>query len=208
MWSVWADQLGIPRLTFMAVLGAEIARGGSHHGVFAQFGIEDWRTWARGVESTYGGFQEVDLYPDARAAMDRLRGLGHRLAVIANQPSGRDVELRALGVEAEVMAMSQDMGVSKPDPAFFSRALTLIGSPDPASVAYVGDRIENDLVPATAAGMRAVWIRRGPWGAIQRPPDGVEPALVVDSLAELSERIDEAWADPRASALPGDLQGG
>jgi hypothetical protein len=41
--------------------------------------------------------------------------------------------------------------------------------------------------------MRGVWIRRGPWGVIQRPR-AVEPALTVDSLDELAQRIDEAWA--------------
>lgn len=199
VWSVWADQLRIPRLTFMGVLGAEIARGGQHTELFARFGIDDWRAWAHGVEGAYGGFQEVDLYPDALPAMERLRAGGYRLAVIANQPTGRDAELRALGVEAEVMAMSADMGVSKPDPVFFERALELIGSPPPASVAYVGDRVGNDVLPAAAIGMRAIWLRRGPWGLIEQLPEGVEPALIVNSLAELVERIDEAWTGLPAS---------
>jgi hypothetical protein len=40
--------------------------------------------------------------------------------------------------------------------------------------------------------MRSVWLRRGPWGVIPRmaPP---QASLVVESLAELAERIDEAW---------------
>jgi FMN phosphatase YigB (HAD superfamily) len=85
------------------------------------------------------------------------------------------------------------MEVSKPDPAFFARALELMGSPDPASVAYVGDRVDNDVLPGIAAGLRTVWLRRGPWGVIQRLPDGARPALTVDSLDELVERIGEAW---------------
>jgi hypothetical protein len=36
-------------------------------------------------------------------------------------------------------------------------------------------------------------VRRGPWGIIQRLPDGERPALVVDSLDELVVRIGEAW---------------
>jgi FMN phosphatase YigB (HAD superfamily) len=106
----------------------------------------------------------------------------------------RTEQLRSLGIEAEVLAMSGEMGVAKPDPAFFTRALELMGEPPPGSVAYVGDRIDNDVVPAAAAGMRAVWIRRGPWGVIQQPPAGVDPALVVDSLDELAARIGEAWS--------------
>jgi FMN phosphatase YigB (HAD superfamily) len=122
-----------------------------------------------------------------------VRDGGYRLAVIANQPAARTAELRAIGVEADVIAMSDELGVAKPDPAFFARCFELMGSPAARSVAYVGDRVDNDVIPAVAAGMRAIWLRRGPWGLIQQLPDGVRPALVVDSLAELTERIAEAW---------------
>ena len=195
VWTTWADQLRIPGLTFMAMLGAEIRRGGQHHDVFARFGIDDWRSWAHSVEGAYGGFQAVDLYPDALRVMDGLRARGYRLAVIANQPAQRSDELRALGITAEVIAMSAEMSISKPAREFFARALELIGSPPPSEVAYVGDRVDNDVLPAIAAGMRAVWIRRGPWGLIQQLPPGMVPALVIDSLDELVERIDEAWDD-------------
>jgi HAD superfamily hydrolase (TIGR01662 family) len=198
VWSIWADTLAIPRLTFMAALGAVIARGGEHRDVFAEFAVDDWPMRLPAVESAYGGFQAEDLYADALSALDSLRAAGYRLAVIANQPEQRAEQLRAIGVEADVIAMSAGMGVAKPAPAFYERALELMGAPDPADVAYVGDRVDNDVLPASAAGMRAVWLRRGPWGVIQRlPVPGVRPALIVDSLSELAERIDEAW--PTAS---------
>jgi FMN phosphatase YigB (HAD superfamily) len=114
--------------------------------------------------------------------------------VIGNQPASRDQELRRIGIDAEVIAMSAEMGVAKPSQEFFERMLELLGSPAASSVAYVGDRVDNDVLPATVAGMRAVWIRRGPWGFIERLPDGVQPALVVASLTELAERIDDAWS--------------
>jgi hypothetical protein len=41
--------------------------------------------------------------------------------------------------------------------------------------------------------MRPVWIRRGPWGYIADDESLPEGALVVVSLKELVERIDEAW---------------
>ncbi|HEX5040072.1 MAG TPA: HAD family hydrolase [Candidatus Limnocylindria bacterium] len=193
IWSAWADELGIPRLTLHAALGAVIARGEEHQDVFSAFGIDDWRERAPRVERAYGGFRTDDLYPDAVPALAALRDAGYRLAIVANQPAARTAELRAMGVEAEVIAMSDELGVAKPDPAFFAGALELMGGPPPASVAYVGDRVDNDVEPAMTAGMRAVWIRRGPWGVIQRLPHGVRPALVVDSLAELTERIAAAW---------------
>jgi HAD superfamily hydrolase (TIGR01549 family) len=192
VWSTWADQLQVPRLTFMALLGAAIARGSQHGEVFTQFGIHDWRKWATSVEAAYGGFQADDLYPDAIPAIETLRQHGLRIGVVANQPAQRTGELQALGVSAEVMAMSGELGVSKPSPEFFDRVLALTGA-DPANLAYVGDRIDNDVLPALAAGMRAVWVRRGPWGRIQRLPAGVAPSMVVDSLAELAGRADDLW---------------
>jgi HAD superfamily hydrolase (TIGR01549 family) len=195
VWTIWADMLDVPRLTFLSGFGATLARGGEHRDVFAMFGAEDWPARWPEHEAIYAGFQRDDLYPDAIPAMNRLRERRYRLAVIGNQPASRSEELRALGVPAEVFAMSAETGSAKPSPAFFERALELIGSPEPGSVAYVGDRVDNDVLPSAAAGMRAVWIRRGPWGLIERPPGEEPTALVVDSLTELADRIDEAWID-------------
>ena len=194
VWSLWADELRVPRLTLFAALGAVIERG-DHRDVFSVFGAVDWRQRVPAVEQAYGGFRPDDLYPDALRTLAGLRDAGYRLAVVANQPEIRGEQLRRIGVDVEVMAMSDGMGVAKPDAAFFARTLELLGDPSPASVAYVGDRVDNDVLPSIKAGMRAVWLRRGPWGVIQRLPDGTDPALTVGSLDELVERIGEAWPD-------------
>ena len=193
IWSIWADELGIPRLTFLAALGAVIERGGEHRDVFGIFGVEDWERRMPSVERAYGGFRAEDLYPDAIRSLEALSEAGYRLAIVANQPDVRARQLVAAGIDTEVMAMSEGLGAAKPDAAFFKRAVALMGDPDPASVAYVGDRVDNDVLPASAYGMRAVWLRRGPWGAIQRLPVDMSPALTVDTLDELVERIGDAW---------------
>ena len=189
---IWAEVFGIPQLTLMAVLGGSIAheeKPEDWRGFFELLQQPEWRDRQPAVEERFGGFREEDLYPDALRALEGLRTRGYRLAITANQPARRHEELRALGVDVEVMAMSEEMEVSKPDPAFFVRTLELIGSPDPANVAYVGDRVDNDVRPSRAAGMRAVWIRRGPWGYLHEDRDG-SAHLVVSSLDELVERID------------------
>ncbi len=195
VWSTWADVLGIPRMTFMAAFGAVVARGGDHLEVFRLLGVADWRSRLSEVEQRYAGFQEVDLYPDALPTIAALRDRGFHVSVIANQPVVRTAELGALGVRPHVMAMSGEMGAAKPDPRFFARAMALMGDPEPASVAYVGDRPDNDVRPSAAAGMRAVWLRRGPWGVIATDAPGA--VMQVSSLAELLERIDSVWTpDP------------
>ena len=191
----WAEVLGIPQFTLMAVLGGSISneeRPEDWRRFFEMLQQPQWRDRQPEVEERFGGFRAEDLYPDALRALDGLRAQGYRVAITANQPARRDPELRALGVDLEVMAMSEAMGVSKPDPAFFARTLELIGGPDPATVAYVGDRVDNDVRPSAEAGMRAIWIRRGPWGYLHEDRTGAA-SLVVRSLDELGERVGEAW---------------
>ena len=193
VWETWAEILGVTRFTFMAAMGAMLGRGRQFDEVFEFLGVTDRDEHRAAFTAAYGGFQESDLYPDAKPALDALRNAGYRVAIIANQPAERTEELRFLGVRAEVMGMSAEMGVHKPAPEFFTAALQRMGEPAAADVAYVGDRLDNDVHPAARAGMRPVWIRRGPWAAItdDKPPAGT---LIVDSLLELVERMDEAWA--------------
>ena len=195
IFATWAEVLGMPQFTLMAVLGGSIAQEEKPEDwrrFFELLQQPEWRDRQPEVEERFGGFRDEDLYADALRGLRGLAAKGYRLAITANQPARRHDELRALGVDVEVMAMSEAMRVSKPDPAFFARTLELIGSPDPSSVAYVGDRVDNDVRPSHAAGMRAVWIRRGPWGYLHEDTDGVAD-LVVWSLDELVERIDEVW---------------
>ena len=194
VWSLWADVLGVPRLTLMAALGAEVATAGDHRNAFDIVGAPNWRDLFPRVEEVYGGFKAHDLYPDALPAVQALCASGYRVAILANQPARRTPELRALGFEPDVMAMSDEMGMAKPEAAFFERALELMLVEEPGSVAYVGDRVDNDVVPSRAAGMHGVWIRRGPWGVIQELPEEARAdTMVVASLSELVSRIDDIW---------------
>jgi FMN phosphatase YigB (HAD superfamily) len=101
------------------------------------------------------------------------------------RPPGPGRSLRGLQLPADLIATSADWGASKPDAAFFEAVVT--AAPCPAGqIAYVGDRLDNDLKPAKAAGMHTVFIRRGPWGyAWEHHPDLAGAAdWQVTSLAE------------------------
>jgi HAD superfamily hydrolase (TIGR01549 family) len=206
VYATWADVLGVPRFTLAALVGGAIARAVHEPdrvpetagldplgAAFDALGLPDWYDRADQVERAYGGFTGADLYPDALRCLDGLRAAGHRVAVVANQPAARDAQLRRLGLEAEVMAMSEAIGVHKPDADFFTTTLHLLGDPDPGDVAYVGDRVDNDVAPAARAGLRPVWIRRGPWALLHRDTDH-DAALEVRTLDELVDRAGELWA--------------
>lgn len=186
VWAVWAELLGVSPLSFAAVLGAAIAQGGDHRDAFPHVApnvVPD--DLEAEHEARYGGFQERDLYADARPCLEELRSLGFGIAIVGNQPARRTAQLRALDLPCDHLATSDDLGIEKPDPGFFGAVLDLTGVEDPAEVLYVGDRVDNDVLPAIEFGMRTCWLRRGPWGQLQDLPEGLEPDLSLEGLGEL-----------------------
>jgi HAD superfamily hydrolase (TIGR01662 family) len=188
-WIAWADWLGIPRLTFLAVCGAVIARGGADH-------REPFRIFRPGLDVAAeiksreiagipDTIRRTDLYADAIPSLQGLRAAGYRVAVVGNQPASAIAELRALDLPLDLLATSGEWGVQKPDVAFFARLAEELEL-SAEEVAYVGDRLDNDVRPAASAGMVAVFLRRGPWGWIQAPDEEPpEAAVTVTSLGEL-----------------------
>ena len=192
-WSAWADWLGIPRLTFLAVCGAVIARGGDYREPFEIFrpgldlGEELRKREAAGVGDH---ITAEDLYPDAAECMQALHERGYRIGVVGNQPARAEAALADLGLPIDLLATSSSWGVHKPDPRFFARIVTELDLPA-AEIAYVGDRLDNDVRPAAAAGMQAIFIRRGPWAWIQAPHDHPQEAsLTIATLSELPAALE------------------
>lgn len=92
-------------------------------------------------------------------------------------------------MKADCIGTSEGWGVSKPSPDFFKRLCKESGAA-PEEILYVGDRVDNDVLPTKAAGMRAALLRRGPWGRIQANwPEAQKADLVIDSLDELVEHF-------------------
>jgi HAD superfamily hydrolase (TIGR01509 family) len=190
-WTSWADYLGVPRLTFLGVLGAVISQRRPHQEVFSYFrpGFDLEAEQARKAADGFGWQASAeDLYPDALPALAELRRRGYLLAVMANQPLDAMPLLSSLPVDR--VAASAEWGVSKPDPAFFDRVAAELGVP-PARIAYVGDRVDNDVLPAKAAGMVAVHVRRGPWGFVHaRWPEAAAADARLDGLSALPDAMD------------------
>lgn len=120
-----------------------------------------------------------DLEPDVLPALGSLAS-SYRLGLIANQPSAVREALVRDGLDRffEVHAVSEDLGLEKPDPRIFSHAIEAIGSEASACV-MVGDRLDYDVRPARAAGMRAVWLLRG------EAPDDPTPAQLSEADATI-----------------------
>jgi len=188
-WSAWADWLGIPRLTFLAVCGAVIARDiPDYREPFRIFrpgmDLSD-ELRKREIAGAGDAITADDLYPDAAECLRTLHEAGYRIGVVGNQPARAEAALAGLGLPIDLVASSATWGVEKPDLRFFERIAAELALPA-GEIAYVGDRLDNDVRPAAAAGMRAIFIRRGPWAWIQQPTGSPPEATVtVESLAEL-----------------------
>ena len=165
-----ADRCGVPRFTLAALAGAAIAQGKQ-----PQDHIFEWLGVAHQHADPFG---EADLYPDALPCIAALRERGITVGVVGNMASAHE---SFIAPYVDWVGSSQRWGVSKPDPRFFARVCDELSLPA-EEVAYVGDRVDNDVVPALAAGMTAVHIRRGPWGYLHETPAG---ARRIDSLMEL-----------------------
>ena len=180
-WRRLADREGLQPHVVWAALGVTIERGEEHTSLWGHLGIEKPpRWWSEISDST------DDLYPDALDCLMRVRALGFQVGIVGNQTEALEAWARDAALPADVISSSASLGVRKPDPVFFEKVVELMGCPA-GEVAYVGDRVDNDVLPAAAAGLVAVHVRRGPWGRLQPTPS--EAALGLDDLASLPEAL-------------------
>jgi HAD superfamily hydrolase (TIGR01549 family) len=181
----WWRQLcagsGLQPHVVWAALGFTIARGEEHDALWGHLGIERPRGWWH--ELTY---ELGDLYADAIPCLEEIRSRGLRVGIVGNQTEALERWARDSALPADVVSSSASLGVRKPDPRFFGEIVRLAGATHAREVAYVGDRVDNDVLPALAAGLAAVHVRRGPWGRLQRAPETVPS---IDSLAELPRAL-------------------
>ncbi len=191
----WADWLGIPRHTFSAMFGAVIARGEDYRDVFGYFRPDfdlDAERQAR-LDAGLGEYLNgADLYPDVRPCLQALQDAGYFVGIAGNQTTRAGRFLRELNLPCDIVATSDDWAATKPDIAFFHKLIEISGH-QPAEIAYVGDRLDNDIRPAAAAGLHTISVKRGPWGYItqQRGTADIE----LDSLADLPGELKNYHTD-------------
>jgi FMN phosphatase YigB (HAD superfamily) len=133
---------------------------------------------AEGRATTYV-FAERDLHTDALPCLDALRARGLRLGAAGNMYAHHEDFLRP---HVDFVGSSERWGVEKPDAGFFTRVVEEAGAPA-GEILYIGDRVDNDVLPALEAGLQAVRVRRGEHAAVESPP-GV---VTIGSLDELPE---------------------
>ena len=180
-WRMLAERSGLQPHVIWAALGVTIERGEEHNELWRHLGVQRPAAWAS--DFTY---ELEDLYPDAIACLESVRALGLRVGIVGNQPELMERWAREESLPADVISSSASLGVRKPEPRFFELVVELAGC-DASEVAYVGDRVDNDVLPAAAAGLAAIHVRRGPWGRLQATPP--EATAGIDDLASLADAL-------------------
>jgi FMN phosphatase YigB (HAD superfamily) len=193
-WAAWAQWLGVSTWTLGAALGAVIARRDDHRQAFDLLRPDGFDLAAEQAARAAAGCPDdpralYDLAPGARECLAALRGAGLRVGVAANQPAAVAGVLADLLEPGELMGISQDWGLAKPDPAFFTRIARELEL-DPGEIAYVGDRVDNDVLPAADAGMLTVLLRTGPWAVVQASwPEAARATLRAETLPEVASGL-------------------
>ncbi len=127
------------------------------------------------------------LYEDAQAVLKKLH-TKYKIGIIANQEVGCKERLEKMGIAQyfDFTAYSAEEGVSKPDLKLFHIALSKC-SCQPQNAIMIGDRIDNDILPAKSLGMHTVWVKQGygQYWSIRRPEE--TPDAIVQNLSALLE---------------------
>jgi putative hydrolase of the HAD superfamily len=127
------------------------------------------------------GSLEFTPYPDVLPVLAELRGRGLALVIASNWDCSLPDWLAPAGILdlLDGVVTSAEVGAAKPSPRVFERALAVAGV-EPGEALHVGDKVDNDVAGAAAAGVRGVLLQRE--GDL---PPGVEAVRSLSGLRHL-----------------------
>lgn len=138
-----------------------------------------------GVELPKWHKEDEILYSDTAECLKFLSSK-YKIGIIANQSLGTKERLEQHGILRfiDLVVASAEEGVAKPDKRIFEIALERSNC-HPNDAIMIGDRIDNDIVPANLLGMHTIWIRQG-FGQYWNITQEIEKAdYTVNSLSEI-----------------------
>ena len=142
---------------------------------------------AYGLKTVPWNSDDEFVYPETENCLGEL-SKHYRIGIIANQNLGSEERLEKLGLlkHIDLVIASAEEGVAKPDLRIFQIALARADC-KPEEAIMVGDRIDNDIIPANKIGMTTVWIKQG-FGSYAEPKTVEEqPDYIVNNLVEITE---------------------
>jgi 2-haloacid dehalogenase len=127
-------------------------------------------------------------FPEVPAALEEARGHDWKLAALSNTDRDLlDASLARIGVEFDETVVASEIGSYKPAPAHWDEFFTRTGA-DREHHVHVAASLFHDIAPASALGLRTIWINR--LGEEAEPQPDVEQR----SLAGLADNLDSLVA--------------
>lgn len=138
----------------------------------------------------------AELIPGADALMHTLKARGYPLALVADGPTAtfhNNLGPYNLFELFDAHAISEEVGVQKPDAAIFLAALKQLAIPlaDYGRVVMVGNHLGRDVKGANELGLISVWLDWAP-RRHKVPADPSEvPAFTIKTPLELLDVLDQ-----------------
>lgn len=130
---------------------------------------------------------EKELIPDARETLVELRRRGYSIGIISNgfkEVQHRKISRAGLTELIDCVVLSDDIGVTKPDPAIFDHAAQLVGEPHRGRHVMIGDNLSTDIAGSLSAGWHTIWLDLPRCHNAATTPAG---AIRISALKELLE---------------------
>lgn len=139
-----------------------------------------------GLKSAPWNSDDEFVYPEAETCLRELHKR-YKIGIIANQVPGSRERLEKFGLlkYIDMVVASAEEGVSKPDLRIFRIALDRADCKAEETV-MVGDRIDNDILPANRLGMTTIWIKQGLGGLCEPTSKEEMPDCTISELSELA----------------------
>lgn len=142
-------------------------------------------------------FQELRPFPDVPPLLRALRSAGLRTGIITHGLTSKQaeklirLELVPL-LDPEAIFISDQVGISKPNPKLYAAALRKLGLSGPEAM-YIGDNLLGDIAPPQTLGIATVWARRA---ARNRDAGDITPDHTVDDFQQLAAILRQEYGIP------------
>ena len=148
------------------------------------------------IKNEEGTTIRADLLPGAAAALRLFKQQGLRLALVADsRPNTPPNVLRQHGLYDlfDCLAISEVVGVAKPDAHMFTYALDAlaISTQRYGDVAMVGNHLERDIAGANRLGLISIFFQWNTRRRINPLAADEQPCYTVHSMAELVDLIEQ-----------------
>jgi putative hydrolase of the HAD superfamily len=139
----------------------------------------------------------INLYDDVDKCLMKLKDSAIKTAIITDGiPIKQYEKILRLKIDKliDLVVISDEIGIKKPNPELFKYCLKKFKVKGPETI-YVGDRIDNDIIPANLNKIYTVYIHRGGKHDTYKPDYEIQgvnkPNYEISNLNELFDIINE-----------------